>query len=164
MFERTEMDALTEYTLFREDELPELVGDFIKGNKIISLEEKILFCMCGPDYKDQILLTTNERVIHYFRINDEKEIESVKWNDIKTVDFDFFLAKIIVKVYGADTMNITMEGGPLIEFFDKLKVEFGKRRNKRKESRETPLEIAKRRYAKGEISKGEFEEIKKDLI
>lgn len=30
-------------------------------------------------------------------------------------------------------------------------------------SRETPLEIVKRRYAKGEITKEEFEEMKKDL-
>lgn len=29
--------------------------------------------------------------------------------------------------------------------------------------RETPLEIAKKRYARGEISKAEFEEMKKDL-
>jgi putative membrane protein len=30
-------------------------------------------------------------------------------------------------------------------------------------SRETPLEILKRRYAKGEITREEFEEMKKDL-
>lgn len=29
--------------------------------------------------------------------------------------------------------------------------------------RETPLEIAKKRYARGEITKAEFEEMKKDL-
>lgn len=30
-------------------------------------------------------------------------------------------------------------------------------------SRETPMEILKRRFAKGEISKEQFEEMKKDL-
>lgn len=31
------------------------------------------------------------------------------------------------------------------------------------EDRETPLELLKRRYAKGEISKQEFDKIKKDI-
>ena len=164
MFERKKMDALTDYTLFRGDELPEVVGDFLKENKIIFPDEKILFCMCGSNYKDLILLSTNERVIHYFKISGNRKIESVFWKDIKTIDFDFFIAKIIVKVYGADTINMKVEGSPLSKFFDKLMIEWRKRRNRRKESRESPLEIIKRRYAKGEITKSEFEEIKKNLV
>ena len=163
MFERKKMDTLTDYTLYRGDELPEVVGDFLKENKVISPDEKILFCMCGSNYKDLILLSTNERIIHYFELNENRETESVYWKDIKSIDFDFFIAKIIVKVYGADTMNMKVEGSPLVKFFDKLKIELGKRRNKRKESRESPLEIIKRRYAEGEITRSEFEEIKKDL-
>jgi len=61
------MGSSTDYTLFRGDELPEVVGIFLKENKIILPDEKILFCMCGSDYKDLILLSTNERVIHYFK-------------------------------------------------------------------------------------------------
>jgi len=164
MFERTKIDALTDYTLFRGDELPEEVGDFLKENKITSTDEKILFCMCDSNYKDLILLSTNKRVIHYFKFNDDKKIESVYWKDIKSIDFDFFIAKIIVKVYGADTINMKVKGSPLIKFFDKLMIEWRKGRNRRKESRESPLEIIKRRYAKGEITKNEYEEIKKNLV
>jgi hypothetical protein len=164
MFKRSKMNTLTDYTLYREDELPKVVEDFVKKNEIIFPEEKILFCMCGSNYKDLILLSTNERVIHYFKINGRRETESVYWKDIKSIDFDFFIAKIIVKVYGADTMNMKVEGSPLVAFFDKLKVELGKRRNRRKESRESPLEIIKRRYARGEITREEFEELKKDLV
>jgi putative membrane protein len=44
----------------------------------------------------------------------------------------------------------------------------GPRRDSRRESRESsgsesPLEILKKRYAKGEISKEEYEEVKRDL-
>ena len=163
MFERKEMGALTDYTLYRGDELPEVVGDFLKENKIILPDEKVLFCMCGPNYEDIILLSTNERVIHYFKLNEDRKIESVCWKDIKSIDFDFFIAKIILKVYGADTMNVKVEGSPLVEFFDKLMIEWRKRMTRSRESRESPLEIIKRRYAKGEITRDEFEEIKKNL-
>jgi hypothetical protein len=163
MFERKKMDALTDYAIFRGDELPNEVGDFLKENKIILPDEKVLFCMCGPDYQDLILLSTNKRVIHYFKIGEENKIESVYWNDIKSIDFNFFIATIILKVYGADNINLKVQGSPLIAFFDKLKVELRKRRNRRKEVRESPFEIIKRRYAKGEINRDEFEEIKKNL-
>jgi len=164
MFKRKKMDVLTDYTLFRGDELPEVVRDFLKENKIIFPDEKILFCMCGSNYKDLILLSTNERIIHYFEINGNKKTESVFWKDIKTINFDFFIAKIIVKVYGADTINMEVKGSPLIKFFDKIMIEWRKRRKRRRETRESPLEIIKRRYAKGEITKNEFEEIKKNLL
>ena len=47
MFERKKMDELADYALFRGDELPDVVGDFLKENKIILPDEKVLFCMCG---------------------------------------------------------------------------------------------------------------------
>ena len=166
MFERAKMDALTDYTLFRGDELPKVVGDFLKEDKIIFPDEKILFCMCGSNYKDLILLSTNERVIHYFKISGNRKIESVFWKDIKTIDFDFFIAKIIVKVYGADTINMEVKGSPLGKFFDKLMIEWRRRQPQgtKVEKRESPLEIIKRRYAKGEITKKQFEEMEKDLV
>ena len=64
MFERKKMDAHTDYTIFRGDELPDVVGDFLKGNEIISSDEKILFCMCGSNYKNLILLSTNKRWLY----------------------------------------------------------------------------------------------------
>jgi hypothetical protein len=166
MFERKKMNMLTDYTLFRGDELPEVVGIFLKENKIILPDEKILFCMCGSNYDNLILLSTNERVIHYFEIDGSKKTESVYWKDIKSIDFDFFIAKIIVRVYGADTMNMEVKGSPLGTFFDKLMIEWKKRQNRgtKAEKRESPSEIIKRRYAKGEITKNQFEEMKKNLI
>ncbi len=165
MFERTGMDALKDYVLFREDELPEAVEKFLKENKIILPGEQILFCMCGSNYKDLILLSTNERVIHYFTIGGSQRTESVYWKDIKSIDFDFFIAKIIVKVYGADTMNMEVEGSPLSKFFDKLMIEWRKKQHQGAKAKKTdgPLEIVKKRYAKGEITRKEFEKIKKDL-
>ena len=120
MFKRTEKDALADYTLFRADELPEAVGDFLKENKIIFPNEKILFCMCSSNYKDLIILSTNERVIHYFKINEDKKIDFVYWKDIKSINFDFFIAKIIITVYGADAINMEFGGSPLRDFFDEL--------------------------------------------
>lgn len=166
MFKRKKMNLLTDYTLYRGDELPEVVGYFLKENKIIFPDEKILFCMCGSNYKDLILLSTNERVIHYFEINGNIKTESVYWRDIKSIDFDFFIAKIIVRVYGADTMNMEVEGSPLVKFFDKLMVEWRKRQTQetKGKKRDNPLETIKMRYAKGEITKEKFEEMKKDLV
>src|SRR3989304_5200542 len=109
--------------------------------------------------------STNERVIHYFKINGNRKTESVYWKDIKSIDFDFFIAKIIVRVYGADTMYMEVEGSPLGKFFDELMIEWKKRQKQgtKVEKKESPLEIIKRRYAKGEITKTQFEEMKKDL-
>jgi len=137
-----------------------------KDNNIIFHEEKILFCMCGSNYKDLILLSTNERIIHYFKINGNVKIDSVYWKDVKSINFDFFIAQIIVRVYGADNMDMKVKGSPLNKFFDKLMIEWKRRQNQetKVEKRESPLEIIKRRYAKGEITKNQFEEMKEDLV
>jgi hypothetical protein len=165
MFKRKEMDLSTDYTLFRGDELPEVVRNFLRENKIILPDEKILFCMCDSDYKDLILLSTNERVIHYFKVGDDKKIESVYWKDINSINFDYFMSKIIITVYGGDTINMKFGKSQLRDFFDELMIEWKKMKKRKGEGEkvENPIEIIKRRYSKGEITKEEFEEMKKEF-
>lgn len=60
--------------------------------------------------------------------------------------------------YGGFMMFITLI---VIGILIYLMVKYGKENYK--EEKETPLEILKKRYAKGEITKEKFEEMKKEL-
>jgi hypothetical protein len=111
------------------------------------------------------LLLTDKRVIFYWRGLFGKNTEVFKYNDIHSVEArkKLLVGQIIINIHGAivyfhitDKSDTDIATKMIREMIDKNKA--GKL-----ETKESPLDVLKIRYAKGEITKEEFEQMKKDL-
>ena len=117
--------------------------------------------------KISIMILTNQRVIIFGRLFGE-EFESFSYDKITNVEAykGLVLGRITINATGTSVryVNMQLEDVDYAAQIIREKIEESKNKEQVKTIEDDPIQILKMRYAKGEISKEEFEQMKEDLM
>ncbi|GAH31986.1 unnamed protein product [marine sediment metagenome] len=133
-------------------------------------DEIPIACLTGnkdDTMKFYIMILTNRRVILFGRLFGE-EFEAYPYEKITNVESykGLILGRITINATGTSVKynNMQLEDVDYAAQIIREKIEESRNKEKVEVVNDDPLKILKVRYAKGEISKEEYEDIKKDLI
>ena len=132
-------------------------------------DEIPIACLTGNKYgsmKIYIMILTNRRIILLGRLFGE-EFEAYPYDKITNVETykGLVLGRIIINAIGASVRydNMQLEDVDYAAQIIRDKIAESQKQVEPKIAEEDPIQILKTRYAKGEISKEEFEQMKEDL-